>query len=94
MALRLTRAVAICPSHGLLACFLSRAPGGDGYQHSWTRKGLCLGRGEQKKGRGHYLKSRIGLGFILGVPSEKAVIGVLYSSEVYLCKILQKGHPG
>lgn len=85
MALILTRAVAIWPSHGLLACFLSRVPGGDGYQYSWTRKGLCLGRGEQEEGgKSNYLESGIGLGFTLNVPSEKAVIGVLYSSGVCL----------
>lgn len=88
MALILTRAVAICPSHGLLACFLSRVPGGEGYQHSWIRK-VWEGESRKKEGRGHYLKSGIGLGFTLDVPSEKAVVEVLYSSEVYLGKILQ-----
>lgn len=47
------------------------------------------GESRKKQGRGHYLKSGIGLGFTLGVPSEKAVIEVLYDSEMYLGNILQ-----
>lgn len=47
---------------------------------------ICVWEGESRKeeGRGHCLKSGIGLGFTLDVPSEKAVNGLLYSSEVYL----------
>lgn len=52
---------------------------------------VCVWEGESRKkeGRGHCLKSGIGLGFTLDTPSEKAVIGVLYSSEVYFCEIMQ-----
>lgn len=51
---------------------------------------VCVWEGESRKkeGRGHYLKTGIGLGSTLDVPSEKAVIEGLYSSEVYLGKIL------